>query len=93
MVKLSHWQEDKSTMLKFNLRQLLFDRDMNMSDLKRKIEEISKKEDYTYGTIFNYFHGYAKRLNVEDICLICEALGCQVGDLLEYIPDKKKEPI
>jgi putative transcriptional regulator len=80
MVKLS--EKAETSMLKFNLRKLLFDRNMNMSDLHRK-------SGVDYNTIFSYNHGLAKRLNIKDIIRICDTLGCSLSDLIEYIPDKK----
>jgi putative transcriptional regulator len=67
--------------MKFNLPQLLLDRKMNQSDLKRKT-------NIRFGTINAYYHGYIRRMNVEDIHKICDALGCDLSELIEYNHDK-----
>ena len=69
-------------MLKFNLKKLLFDRDMNMADLHRK-------SGVRYNTINAYFHGYIKRINVVDLIKLCKTLDCTLSDIIEYTPDKK----
>jgi putative transcriptional regulator len=69
-------------MLKFNLKKILFDRDMNQSDLHRKT-------GIRYNTINAYYHNYIKRINIDDFNKMCKALGCTPGELLEYIPDKE----
>lgn len=69
-------------MLKYNLRRLLCDRNMNMSDLKRK-------SGINYNTITAYYHGYIKRMNVTDLIKICDTLGCSLNELMEYTPKEK----
>lgn len=70
-------------MIRFNLRKLLFDKNMNQSDLHRKT-------DIRINTINMYYHNYIKRVNVEDLNNICKALDCTPGELIEYIPDIEK---
>lgn len=41
-------------------------------------------------TINEWYHEIIPRLNVEHIDKICEVLGCQLTDLLEYIPNEQK---
>lgn len=73
-------------MIKINLRQLLFDREMSQADLWRLTG--GKKTGVRYNTINAYYHGYVKRMNVKDLVKICDALGCELKDLIEYTPDK-----
>lgn len=40
-------------------------------------------------TINAYYNDYAKRFNRDDIDKICQALECDISDLIEYVPDKK----
>ena len=68
--------------MRFNLKRLLFDRDMKQIDLHRKT-------GIRYETVGAYYHGYVKRMNVKDLEKICDALNCSLSDLIEYIPDKK----
>ncbi len=41
-------------------------------------------------TINEWYHELVSCLNVDHIDKICEALGCQITDLLEYIPNEQK---
>jgi putative transcriptional regulator len=42
-------------------------------------------------TINQYYHNSVKFVNLDYISKICEALNCEVEDLLRYIPDKKNK--
>lgn len=68
--------------MKCNLKRLLFDRDMKQIDLHRKT-------GIRYETIGAYYHGYIKRMNIEDLHKICDCLGCSLAELIEYTPNKK----
>ena len=70
-------------MIIFKLKELLERKDRNQRSLKLETGIRS-------GTVNAYYHGFIKRMNVQDIDSICKALGCSVSDLLEYTPDKKK---
>lgn len=41
-------------------------------------------------TINEWYHEIVLRLNVDHIDKICEALNCNITDLLEYIPNERK---
>jgi putative transcriptional regulator len=41
------------------------------------------------GTISEIYNEMIERINLEHIDAICEALNCNVSDLIEYIPNKK----
>jgi len=82
MVKLSYTREDNNTMLNIFLRKLLFDREMNQSDLQRKT-------GIRGATITAYYHGYISRMNKKDIEKMCVALNCKIEEFMEIIPDKK----
>lgn len=40
-------------------------------------------------TISDIYNEIAERINLEHLDLICEALGCQLEDLIRYIPNKE----
>lgn len=40
-----------------------------------------------YLTSFTIYHEMVDRLNVDHLDRICEALNCDISDLLEYIPN------
>jgi putative transcriptional regulator len=69
-------------MFKINLRKLLFDRELNQSDLHRMT-------GVRYNTINAYYHGYVKRMNVTDLVKICDALKCPLSELIGYEPGDK----
>ena len=39
-------------------------------------------------TISELYHGFAERVNLRHISLICEALNCKLDELMEYVPDE-----
>ena len=69
-------------MLKVNLAVLLAEIKMNIADLHR-ITGIR------YNTLSDYYNEMALSIKFEHIDKICEVLGCSVGDLIEYVPDKR----
>lgn len=42
-------------------------------------------------TISDIYNEVAERLNVEHLDRICEALECDITDLIEYIPNSEKK--
>lgn len=65
--------------MKFNLKRLLFERDMNQMDLHRAT-------GIRYETVGAYYHGYVKRMNVKDLEAICTVLNCKLSELIEFEP-------
>ena len=58
----------------------------------RSLYWLSKETDIRWATLNAMVNGKSQRLNLEDIDLICDALGCAPGDLLtkaERKPRKK----
>ncbi|HEX2986483.1 MAG TPA: helix-turn-helix transcriptional regulator [Caproiciproducens sp.] len=43
-------------------------------------------------TISDLYNEMAARFGFEQLDKICEALNCQVSDILEYVPNKKESP-
>jgi DNA-binding Xre family transcriptional regulator len=70
-------------MFKINVRQLASDKDWNISDLWRATG-IDKNDRVDYNTLILYWHGYIKRMNVKDLIKICDALHCDLSELIEY---------
>lgn len=69
-------------MFKYNLRKLLFEHDWTQAELSRK----SKVGPNTINAIY---HGYAKRVNIDDLNALCNALNCTLNDIMEHIPDEE----
>ena len=42
-------------------------------------------------TISDIYNEVVERLNVEHLDRICEALECDITDLIEYVPNKEKK--
>jgi putative transcriptional regulator len=71
-------------MIKFKLRKYLRNKEITQ-------QQLGEMTDIRPGTINAYYHGYAKRLNVKDLNIMCNALGCRLDELLEHVPDKNKQ--
>ncbi len=71
--------------IRFHLGRLLGERKMKMADLS-KITGINKN---TLSDL--YYEEKVKGIRVETLEKICEALGCTVGELIEYQPDNKEQ--
>ncbi len=59
---------------------------------KRKISSgaLAEKIGITQANLSILKTGKAKAIRFSTLEAICEALGCQPGDILEYIPDKEE---
>lgn len=49
--------------------------------------ELSRKTGIRPATINEMYHEFSARVNLEHIDKICEALNCEISDLLEYEPN------
>jgi len=67
-------------MIKFQLREILAKKDLNQADLARMTGIRPTTISYLY-------HGFAKRIQLEYIDLICEALDVKVDELIVREPD------
>lgn len=70
-------------MIKIHLSRILGEKRWSQAELARQTG-IGKN------TISEMYNEFSERINLDYIDLICEALDCQVSDLLEFIPNKKK---
>lgn len=62
-----------------------------MGRFKLTKKELAEKTGIRPNTISALWYGTSKRLDIDHIDKLCAVLNCQPGDLLEYIPDEKKE--
>lgn len=67
-------------MIVFRLAEILGD--FNMTQ-----KELARRTGIRPATINEMYHGKTKRLTVENLDKICQALDCTTEDLLEYIPN------
>ena len=63
------------------LDELLYERRMTLTDLAAKV-------DITLANLSILKTGKAKAIRFSTLAAICEALGCQPGDILEYNSNK-----
>lgn len=81
LVVLEYPQKWGVYMIKIYLSRLLGERRMTQADLARKT-------GIRPTTINEMYHEMSERVNLEHLDLICEALGCELTDLMIYIPNK-----
>lgn len=72
-------------MIRIYLSRLLGERRWTQADLARKT-------GIRAATINEYYNEFAVRVNLEHLDLICEALGCELWDLIGRVP-KTEQPI
>lgn len=71
-------------MIRIRLSTLLGEKRWSQTDL-------SRKTGIRLATIHELFHEMAARVSFEHLDLICQALDCDISDLIVYIPGE--EPI
>lgn len=71
-------------MIKINLSRLLGEKRWTQADLARKT-------GIRPNTISEIYNELIERINIDHLDLICEALQCNVCDLLEHIPKKNRK--
>lgn len=57
----------------------------------RSLYWLSQETEIRWATLSAMANGKAQRLNLDDIEAICEALGCQPGDLLTRVERKARK--
>jgi putative transcriptional regulator len=70
-------------LIKIHLSRLLGERRWTQADLARRT-------GIRPTTISEIYNEIIERINLDHLDLICEALDCQISDLLEYRPNKKR---
>ncbi len=61
--------------------------DVMMAKRKMSLNELSEKVDLTLSNLSILKTGKAKAIRFSTLNALCEALDCQPGDLLEYVPE------
>ena len=57
----------------------------------RSLYWLSQQTNIRWATLAGMLNGKAQRLNVDDLDAICDALGCQPGDLLIRVERKPRK--
>jgi putative transcriptional regulator len=61
--------------------------DVMMARRKMSLTELAEKVDITMANLSILKTGKARAVRFSTLEAICEALDCQPGDILEYVPD------
>ena len=64
--------------------------DVMLAKRKMSVTELSERVGITMANISILKNGHARAIRMETLNSICRALGCQPGDLLEYVPDREE---
>jgi putative transcriptional regulator len=70
-------------MIKIHLSKILGEKRISQAELSRQTG-IGKN------AISEMYNEFLERINLDYLDLICEALECDISDILEYIPNKHK---
>ena len=62
--------------------------DVMLARRKMRLTELSSRVDITLTNLSNLKTGRARAIRFTTLDAICEALDCQPGDILEYVPEK-----
>ena len=69
--------------IRVRLRELLEKHGMRQTELQAL-------SGLGYSTINALYHGKTERVEFATLEKLCEVLGCGVGDIIGYVPDKKR---
>src|SRR5690554_2040032 len=58
-----------------------------MGEKKLKIVDVARETGVNRGTITRLYHETASRVELETIDALCRFLGCEVGELFEFVED------
>ena len=65
--------------------------DVELAKHKMSVTELSERVGITLANLSILKNGKAKAIRITTLDKICEALSCQPGDILEYIPPEDGE--
>ena len=65
--------------------------DVMMAKRKMSLSQLSEKVDVTLANLSILKNNKAKAVRFSTLEAICEALDCQPGDILEFVPDKAED--
>ncbi len=66
--------------------------DVELAKRKMSVTELSERVGITLANLSILKNGRAKAVRMTTLEKICEALSCQPGDILEYVPEEGEEP-
>jgi putative transcriptional regulator len=70
---------------------IIFRLDRVMADRKMPLNELARRIGHTDSNLSILKTGKARAVRVSTLDALCRELGCQPGDLLEYVPGEGAE--
>ena len=64
--------------------EIIFNIDVMLAKRKMSVTELAERVGITHANVSVLKNGKAKALKISTLVKLCEALGCQPGDILEY---------
>lgn len=64
--------------------------DVMLAKRKMSVTELSDRVGITMANISILKNGKAKAVKLDTLSKICQALDCQPGDILEYVPEEEE---
>lgn len=64
--------------------------DVMMAKRKMSLGELAQKVDITMANLSILKNNKARAVRFSTLAAICKALGCQPGDILEFVPDEEE---
>jgi len=58
-----------------------------LGEKRMSVAELQRASGVPYLSLHQLYHDRAKRADFGTLNRLCAALGCGVGDILEYVPD------
>ena len=65
--------------------------DRVLADRKMQLTDLSERVGISIVNLSNLKTGKVKAIRFSTLEAVCEALNCQPGDLLEWVPDKEQD--
>jgi putative transcriptional regulator len=72
---------------------IIINLDVMLAKRKMKLNELSVLVDITVSNLSILKQGKAKAIKISTLDVICKALDCQPGDILEYRVDMNKDSV
>ena len=69
---------------------IIINLDVVMAQRKKGLTELSKEVDITMANLSILKNNKAKAIRFSTLEAICQALDCQPGDMIEYVPDEEE---
>ena len=60
---------------------------VRLGERRMKITALARETGISRGTLTRLYHDEADRVDLDVLSRLCAALGCAIGDLLEYRAD------